>query len=388
MSSALRASQADPADGPPGAVADLAEFVRPASALAADGGIARLLPVAEALRPLLPHGGLRRGSTISIARAAAFLAVPARAAGRAGTAPRPGARPGEETGGASRDSGTSAASREGGKTSRDGGMTAGTTAAAPDRRLARPQWREAPQTTGGDDPSRGATLRAAASRAAVARSASTRAQTAPRLTPLRAADRPGGPGRPEAVSRPEAGRWGGTSLMLALLAEASRAGSWCAVVGLPELGVAAAAELGVQLERLALVPHPGDRWSEVVAALLDGFDVVTVAVREPVAPKLAGRLSARARQRGSVLLPMGPWDSADLVLEPVGAVWQGLGPGHGRLKCRHMTIAARGRGAAARPREVDVWLPASSGEIAPVSGDESRPADGAGRARLRVVSGD
>src|SRR5689334_10995109 len=35
---------------------------------------------------------------------------------------------------------------------------------------------------------------------------------------------------------------GGTSLMLALLAEASRAGSWCAVVGVPALGALAAQE--------------------------------------------------------------------------------------------------------------------------------------------------
>jgi hypothetical protein len=176
--------------------------------------------------------------------------------------------------------------------------------------------------------------------------------------------------------------------MLALLAEASRAGSWCAIVGLPELGVAAAAELGVALERLALVPQPGAKWQEVVAALLDGFDLVVVAVREPVTPQAAGRLSARARQRGSVLLPMGPWDSADLVLEPVGAVWRGLGSGHGRLKCRHLTIAARGRGAAARPREVDVWLPASSGGIQPhtveaADTDEHRSA----RGHLRAIAG-
>src|SRR4051794_37258553 len=42
---------------------------------------------------------------------------------------------------------------------------------------------------------------------------------------------------------------GGTSLLLALLAEASRKGSWCAVVGVPSLGAIAAAESGVALDR-------------------------------------------------------------------------------------------------------------------------------------------
>src|SRR5439155_174136 len=63
---------------------------------------------------------------------------------------------------------------------------------------------------------------------------------------------------------------GATSLLLALIAAASRAGSWCAVVGVPALGVAAADGLGVALDRLALVPYPGPDWATVVAALLDG----------------------------------------------------------------------------------------------------------------------
>src|ERR1700753_3404528 len=50
---------------------------------------------------------------------------------------------------------------------------------------------------------------------------------------------------------------GGVSLALALVAAASGEGAWAAAVGLPSLGLRAAAELGVGLERLALVPAPG-----------------------------------------------------------------------------------------------------------------------------------
>ena len=60
---------------------------------------------------------------------------------------------------------------------------------------------------------------------------------------------------------------GSTSLLCALLAEASATGSWCAVVGVPTLGALAAAEAGVTVDRLALVPHPGSERAEVVAAL-------------------------------------------------------------------------------------------------------------------------
>ncbi len=151
--------------------------------------------------------------------------------------------------------------------------------------------------------------------------------------------------------------FGATTVLLALLAAASAAGSWCAVVGMPALGLAAAAELGVALERLALVPEPGPDWPAVVAALLDGIDVVAVAPPEPVSAALGSRLAARARQRGSVLVPYGQWSGADLVLQTPGGGWHGLGEGWGRLSRRGLVISRRGRGAAAHPREVTVWLP-------------------------------
>ncbi|WP_432829449.1 hypothetical protein [Dactylosporangium sp. CA-092794] len=158
-----------------------------------------------------------------------------------------------------------------------------------------------------------------------------------------------------------------SSVLLALIAAASRAGSWCAVVGLPALSPIAAAEMGIALERLALVPHPGTEWTTIVAALLDGVDIVVAAPPGPVAPVVAGRLAARARQRGSVLMPAGPWAGADLTVAPVRGAWGGLGAGRGRLRCREMTIQARGRGAASAPRQVTLWLPAMEGVLPPVT---------------------
>ncbi|WP_308441040.1 hypothetical protein [Planosporangium mesophilum] len=151
---------------------------------------------------------------------------------------------------------------------------------------------------------------------------------------------------------------GATSLVLALLAAASGAGSWCAVVGVPTLGAVAAAEAGIALDRLALVPHPGPDWTTVVAALLDGVDIVVAAPPGPIAPSVASRLAARARQRGSVLVSYGRWDGADITFDAVRGVWHGLERGRGRLRCRQLTIMARGRGAASAPRRTEVWWPA------------------------------
>ncbi|MBA2496786.1 MAG: hypothetical protein H0V33_06755, partial [Acidimicrobiia bacterium] len=57
-----------------------------------------------------------------------------------------------------------------------------------------------------------------------------------------------------AVGVGRAGRPGGaTSLALAVAAGPSAAGSWVAAVGVPSLGLAAAAGYGVDLDRLVLV---------------------------------------------------------------------------------------------------------------------------------------
>jgi hypothetical protein len=150
---------------------------------------------------------------------------------------------------------------------------------------------------------------------------------------------------------------GATSLLLTLLTAASAAGSWCAVVGLPTLGLVAAEETGLVLSRVALVPSPGPDWVGVVAALLDGVDLVVAATAGPVPAGTASRLAARARQRGSVLLAYGPWPGADLTLAVADADWHGLGQGRGRLRRHELTVAVSGRGGAARPRRAVLQLP-------------------------------
>jgi hypothetical protein len=168
-----------------------------------------------------------------------------------------------------------------------------------------------------------------------------------------------------AVTPRAPGSFGATSVLLALLAAASAAGSWCAVVGLPTLGLVAAAEFGIALDRLALIPDPGPEWPSVVAALLDGIDVVVAAPPGPVSASMASRLAARARQRGSVLMPYGQWSGADVVLETSGGGWQGLEQGRGRLSRRALVISRRGRGAAAQPHQATLWIPRHPARVVP-----------------------
>ncbi|MEO6120821.1 MAG: hypothetical protein ABIP72_01510 [Acidimicrobiales bacterium] len=154
------------------------------------------------------------------------------------------------------------------------------------------------------------------------------------------------------------------SLALALVAGPSIAGSWCAAVGLPSLGLAAAGELGVVLPRLALVPEPGREWASVVATVVDAVDLVLVAPPAGgVRPSDARRLAARCRERGAVLVVVGPWDGADVRLGVVASRWEGMGQGCGHLRARRVEVEAQGRGAAARPFRTSLWLPAEDGRV-------------------------
>lgn len=156
---------------------------------------------------------------------------------------------------------------------------------------------------------------------------------------------------------------GDTSLMLALAAAATTAGTWCAAVGLQCLGLVAAAELGVALDRLLLAENPGERWPEVAAALADAVGIMLLRPTGTVAGPLAARLPAVARRTGCALVVAGPWPGAQVRLDVVDRSWVGVGQGRGRLRARRITVASGGRGAAAVGRQAQLWLPDADGAI-------------------------
>jgi len=162
------------------------------------------------------------------------------------------------------------------------------------------------------------------------------------------------------------GMGGATALALALAAGPSVAGSWTAIVGQPELGLVAAEEAGVVLERLLVISPEPSAWAGAVAALVGAVDVVLVAPRHNVRDGDARRLAARLRERGSVLIHTGGrWlPGADVQLDVAQSEWLGLGIGHGVLRSRRVIINGGGRGAAARPRSAQLLLPGPAGSPA------------------------
>lgn len=168
---------------------------------------------------------------------------------------------------------------------------------------------------------------------------------------------------------------GTNSLALALAAGASKAGSWVAAVGIPSLGVASAAELGVVLERLILIaPPPAALWPTVAAALIDAFDVVLVGWPD-VSGSMTRRLGMRNRDRKSVLIPVATgvrsswngahshWsEAADVRLTVSRSHWEGLGAGHGRLTARRLEVETGGR-RSPMPYRTTLWLPDGKGRV-------------------------
>src|SRR5271165_4748649 len=167
-------------------------------------------------------------------------------------------------------------------------------------------------------------------------------------------------------------------LCLALMAAASQQGMWCAVAGVPDLGVLAAAETGVEPGRMMLVPEPGPRWAEVAAAMLDACAVVLL--RPPGrAPAQARRyLETAARRSGAALIVAGTWDGAPVRLYVARQQWHGISYGSGRLRTRRAEVVAEGRGAATRARSQWLWLPGPDGKIIAAATPADSRARGAG----------
>jgi hypothetical protein len=156
-----------------------------------------------------------------------------------------------------------------------------------------------------------------------------------------------------------------TSLALTLVARAAVNGAWVAAVGMPTLGVEAAAELGVPLERLVLVDSgrsPAE-WAERLAAAADGFELLLTTPPRG-AERAARRVRQRLQARGAVLVTVGA-DAlgCDVELHTTGGTWEGLGAGHGALIGLRLTVECTGR-RVPRPRAAQVWLPGPDGRLA------------------------
>lgn len=148
----------------------------------------------------------------------------------------------------------------------------------------------------------------------------------------------------------------GWSLAFALIAEATRQGHWCAVIGDADLGLPAPARLGVDFSRLAQITVPGGSWLQAAGILLESADLLLIAPDFRPTPKEQQRLLARIRERRAVVLLFDDWPGT-AHLGIVARRWEGLGQGSGRLR---RCLAQLSTPLGARM----LWLPDADGGVA------------------------
>ena len=156
------------------------------------------------------------------------------------------------------------------------------------------------------------------------------------------------------------------SLVFALVAQPTVHGSWWAMVDMSRAGLLSAAEHGVALQRVVCVSSGATRaWPQVVGALVDGIDLVTV-VSPMCTPSDARRITARVRAQGSVLLVIGRQGvfDTDAVLSSRSLRWAF----DTHASSRTVRIASQGRRVHGS-RSVTVHLPSEQGSVIAASPD-------------------
>ncbi len=132
-----------------------------------------------------------------------------------------------------------------------------------------------------------------------------------------------------------------------MVAAVTEAGGNAAIVGQPDVGLLAAVEMGADLSRLAVIPDPGSDPVEVAAVLMDGMDLIVLALKGRSVPLTRARaVVARAQQKGCTLLVTdGDWQGASIRLKArvCGYETTSEQPGFGRVSKVRLEVCAAGR---------------------------------------------
>lgn len=160
---------------------------------------------------------------------------------------------------------------------------------------------------------------------------------------------------------------GASVVPMAIIAEASRAGSTVALVGLPRLNLAAAVEMGADLSRIAVVAEPGIDRLEVAGVLLDGIDLVVLGFEDllgatgmSVPPARARVLGGRARKQSSTLMVLGDWPNPATRVHSEVREYRHLPlrrSGYGRIGGFRVQVQVQAPGARPISAEFDLMVP-------------------------------
>jgi hypothetical protein len=132
--------------------------------------------------------------------------------------------------------------------------------------------------------------------------------------------------------------------LIDVLATVTASGGCAAVVGYPQLALAAVEAAGGDLDRTVVIPDPSPHTGAVLGTLVEGLDLVLHHTVKPVAPTAARPVDARLRRSSCALVVIGGWPGARLHLDWRVDGVTGLGRGSGRIRGVTLTGRARGQG--------------------------------------------
>ena len=152
------------------------------------------------------------------------------------------------------------------------------------------------------------------------------------------------------------------SLALRLVSRATQDGAWLAAVGADRLGLVAAREHGVALERVVMVGSGdvvGD-WVSAVGIAVEGFGVLLLRAPKGLSGRDAQRITTRIHSRRVVAVCVESSSRAegrhglvpDVVLQTTTTAWHGIGEGVGHLRSREVCVEVSGRRVARPARHV------------------------------------
>jgi len=143
------------------------------------------------------------------------------------------------------------------------------------------------------------------------------------------------------------------ALALRIVSQPTQAGSWLGVVGVHNIGVQAASEQGVALQRVVFVQPATSRaeWVSTVAAAADGFDVLMLEVPHGITVADARRVQTRIQSRRNALVLIGATQKlalqsvfqADVVIDTTTTQWNGIERGAGHVQSREVCVTVSGR---------------------------------------------
>ncbi len=143
------------------------------------------------------------------------------------------------------------------------------------------------------------------------------------------------------------------ALALRIVSQPTQAGSWLGVVGVHNIGVQAASEQGVALQRVVFVQPATSRaeWVSTVAAAADGFDVLMLEVPHGITVADARRVQTRIQSRRNALVLIGATQKLalqsvfqpDVVMDTTTTQWNGIERGSGHVQSREVCVTVSGR---------------------------------------------